>query len=253
MIAQLSYIRRVLAPELKLAVANVQEHWAGAAVAGPLARTVLAQALGAEPPRHMSCIRGEIAGVPVNVLAASYSGERAFEVYAPAPDMAAVWTTLDTAVQANGGTIYGLEALELLRIEKGHIEVGAEIDGRRTPADLGLAKMLNPRGGYVGAPALQRPALHAPGRLTVVGLEADGPIPEGAMLIADEGGAPQGHVTSAGLRLIGEGDVALGLLADGSGRLGETLTASSPTRGRTARVRVVAPHFHDPDGARYRD
>jgi sarcosine oxidase subunit alpha len=156
-------------------------------------------------------------------------------------------------VQAKGGALYGLEALELLRIEKGHIEVGAEIDGRRTPADLGLTKMLNPKGGYVGAPALQRPVFSAPGRLTVVGLTSDEPIPEGAMLIADGGGAPVGHVSSAGLRLTSDGSVALGLLKDGAARLGETLLASSPTRGRSARVTVASPHFYDPAGERYRD
>jgi sarcosine oxidase subunit alpha len=253
MIAHLSYVRRILAPELKLSVANVQEHWAGAAVAGPLSKAVLTEALGAEPPRHMSMADGIIADIPVKVLAASYSGERAFEVYAVSTEMTPVWAALTERVQAKGGALYGLEALELLRIEKGHIEVGAEIDGRRTPADLGLVKMLNPKGGYVGAPALQRPAFSAPGRLTVVGLTSDEPIPEGAMLIADGGGALVGHVSSAGLRLTTDGSVALGLLKDGAARLGETLLASSPTRGRSARVTVASPHFYDPAGERYRD
>jgi heterotetrameric sarcosine oxidase alpha subunit len=256
MVAHLSYVRRLLAPTLKVAVAGVQEHWAGAAIAGPLARAVIAECVGVAPPRHMSVISAEIAEVPVKLLAASYSGERAFEVYAPAHRMAPVWAALTSAVQARQGATYGLEALELLRIEKGHVEVGAEIDGRRTPADLGLAKMLNPRGGFVGAAALQRPALHAADRLSVVGLVSDGPIPEGAMLVAQTGATPEGHVTSAGLRLVkgeGEGGVALAMLKGGGARLGETLLAASPTRGRTARVSVVSPHMYDPAGERYRD
>jgi sarcosine oxidase subunit alpha len=254
MVAHLSYVRKVLAPQLKVAVANVQEHWAAAALAGPLARGVIAGLLGPEPPRHMSAARGRIAGVEVWVLAASYSGERAFELYAPSHEMAPVWTALAEATESAGGALYGLEALELLRIEKGHIEVGAEIDGRRTPGDLGLLKMLNPRGGYVGWQGLARPALQAGDRQTFVGLEADGPIPEGAMLIPAQGAAPEGHVSSAGVRLTADGGgVALGLLTRGGERLGETLLAASPTRGRTVSVRVVAPHFHDPSGERYRD
>jgi sarcosine oxidase subunit alpha len=256
MVAHLSYVRRILAPTLKVAVASVQEHWAGAAVAGPLARTVVASATGIEPPRHMGVVSAEIAGVPVKLLAASYSGERAFEVYAPSPRMAAVWTALEAAVQALGGATYGLEALELLRIEKGHVEVGAEIDGRRTPADLGLSKMLNPRGGFVGAAALQRPAFNAADRLSVVGLTSDGPIPEGAMLVELPEAPPQGHVTSGGLRLVGEpdgGGLALAMLKGGTARIGETLLAHSPTRGQTARVTVVSPHMYDPAGERYRD
>ena len=63
----------------------------------------------------------------------------------------------------------------------------------------------------------------------------------------------EGHVTAGGARVLSEGAVALGLLQDGRARLGETLTAWSPTRGRSARVRVTEPLFYDPEGARYRD
>jgi len=251
--SHLSYVRRMLAPDLKLSVANVQEHWAAMALAGPGARAILSGCLDAEPPRHMTVIAGVIAKVAVRVLAASYSGERAFEIYAPAHEILPVWRTLSEATQAAGGALYGLEALELLRIEKGHVEVGAEIDGRRTPADLGLSRMLNPRGGYLGAACLARPALQAQGRQALVGLEAKGPIPEGAMLITHPGAAPQGHVSSAGLRLTGQGGVALGLLAGGLARQGERLLAVSPTRGLKVEVTVALPHFHDPEGARYRD
>jgi sarcosine oxidase subunit alpha len=188
----------------------------------------------------------------VRVLAASYSGERAFEVYAAAFEMSAVWTALAEAVERRDGAIYGLEALELLRIEKGHPEVGAEIDGRRTPADLGLQKMLNPRGGHVGAACLARPALQAPDRQALVGLEADGPIPEGAMLLGAVGASPIGHVSSAGLALGGGGGgVALGLLEGGAARLGQALIAASPTRSRKVAVRVTSPHHYDPAGERY--
>jgi sarcosine oxidase subunit alpha len=73
------------------------------------------------------------------------------------------------------------------------------------------------------------------------------------MLVTASGGAPQGHVSSAGVRLTAEGAVALGLLANGANRLGETLRAVSPTRRLAVSVRVVAPQFHDPAGLRYRD
>jgi sarcosine oxidase subunit alpha len=73
------------------------------------------------------------------------------------------------------------------------------------------------------------------------------------MLIADERGEVEGHVSSAGTRLLGEGALALGLLSGGDARRGQTLLASSPTRGRTVPVRVVSPHHYDPKGERYRD
>ena len=202
----------------------------------------------------MSTAPGTIAGTPVLVLAASYSGERAFEIYVEATHAAPVWQALAAAVAAEGGAPYGLEAMELLRIEKGHVVVGGEVDGRTTPHDLGLGKMLNKAGGFIGAAGLERPALKASGRSNLVGLESlEGPIAEGAMLVGRAGTAPQGHVTAAARRILEGGSIALAHLVDGHQRHGEVITATSPTRGVKTRVRVTSPHFYDPAGERYRD
>lgn len=251
----LAYVRQVLTPDLKVALVSVQEHWAGIAVAGPLSRQVVAKVAGLETlPRHMSVVPATISGVEVLVLAASYSGERAFEIYAPGFQSTAVWQAIDAAGRALGGHPYGLEALEFLRIEKGHVVVGGEIDGRTTPYDLGLHRMMNPARSFVGAPALQRPVLQTPERrLQLIGLESETNIPEGSMLVRDAPGDPEGHVTGASPRVLEPGGVALALLRNGRARLGETLVAWSPTRGINAKVRVVEPVFYDVEGARYHD
>ena len=254
MATHISYVRQYLCPHLRVSAVNVQEHYAGIAVAGPKAKDVLSALIGEEPPRHMSTVPAVIAGVSVIILAASYSGERAFEIYVEASHAAAVWAACENQVTAQGGALYGLEAMEFLRIEKGHLVVGGEIDGRMTPYDLALDKMLNKAGGYIGASGLSRPALSEPRRRQLVGLEAiEGNIPEGAMLVTQEGQSPQGHVSAAAFRVIEGGSIALGQLTDGFARHGEELIATSPTRGQKARVRVVPPHFYDQSGARYRD
>jgi sarcosine oxidase subunit alpha len=254
MATHISYVRQFLCPHLRVSAVNVQEHYAGIAIAGPQAKAVLAALIGEEPPRHMSTVPAAIAGVPVIILAASYSGERAFEIYVDASQAEAVWVACESEVFAQGGALYGLEAMEFLRIEKGHLVVGGEVDGRMTPHDLALDKMLNKAGGYIGASGLSRPALSEAGRRQLVGLEAiAGDIPEGAMLIPNEGASPQGHVSAAAFRIVTGGSVALGQLTDGFSRHGEILIASSPTRGQQARVRVVPPHFYDAAGERYRD
>ncbi|WP_295498230.1 2Fe-2S iron-sulfur cluster-binding protein [Sphingorhabdus sp. EL138] len=254
MATHISYVRQYLCPHLRVSAVNVQEHYAGLAVAGPQAKAVLAALIGEDPPRHMSTVPAVISGVPVIILAASYSGERAFEIYITASDAATVWAACETQVNALNGALYGLEAMEFLRIEKGHLVVGGEVDGRMTPHDLALDKMLNKAGGYIGASGLSRPALSEPGRRQLVGLEAiAGDIPEGSMLIPSEGASPQGHVSAAAFRIIEGGSVALGQLVDGFSRHGEILIASSPTRGQKARVRVAAAHFYDSAGERYRD
>jgi glycine cleavage system aminomethyltransferase T/NADPH-dependent 2,4-dienoyl-CoA reductase/sulfur reductase-like enzyme len=254
MATHISYVRQYLCPHLRVSAVNVQEHYAGIAIAGPKAKAVLTTLIGEEPPRHMSTVPAVIAGVPVIILAASYSGERAFEIYIAASEAATVWAACEAEVMHIGGALYGLEAMEFLRIEKGHLVVGGEVDGRMTPHDLALDKMLNKAGGYIGASGLARPALAETGRRQLVGLEAlEGDIPEGSMLVSNEGASPQGHVSAAAFRIIEGGSVALGQLVDGFSRHGEILIASSPTRGQKARVRIVAPHFYDHAGERYRD
>ena len=251
--AHLSYAHRILAPHLKVSVVAQQEHFVGIALAGPLSRDILAALTGIDPPAHMGVAQAAIAGVAVLILAASYSGERAFEIYAEGHLAGPVWDALEAATRAAGGYPYGLEALEFLRIEKGHIVVGAEADGRTTPHDLSLDRMLRKAGGYIGASGLTRPALAAEDRAQLIGLTSDTPIPEGAMLIAADGAPVEGHVTSAAARVTGSGAIALGLLAGGRARSGAVLLASSPTRGKSARVTVTVPVFYDLEGARYRD
>jgi sarcosine oxidase subunit alpha len=254
MATHISYVRQYLKPNFKVSAVNVQEHYAGIAVAGLKAKAVLETLIGEAPPRHMSTVPATIAGVPVLVLAASYSGERAFEIYAEATHAAAVWHACEAEVAGQGGCLYGMEAMEFLRIEKGHLVVGGEIDGRMTPHDLGISGMLNKSGGFIGAHGLVRPALSAPDRRQLVGLESlEGNIPEGAMLVERDGEEVQGHVSAAAFRVIKGGSIALGQLLGGFLRHGEELIATSPTRGQRARVRVVVPHFYDPGGERYRD
>jgi methylglutamate dehydrogenase subunit C len=254
MATHISYVRQFLRPQFKVSAVNVQEHYAGIAVAGPKAKDVLAALIGEEVPRHMSTVQAQIAGVPVLVLAASYSGERAFEIHVEASKAELVWRACETEVTAQGGCLYGMEAMEFLRIEKGHLVVGGEIDGRLTPHELALGGMLNKAGGYIGAAGLTRHSLDQPGRKQLVGLEAlEGTIPEGSMLITAPGQPAEGHVTAAGIRVVEGGSIALGQLNGGLARHGEELLAVSPTRGQNARVRVVAPHFYDTAGERYRD
>ena len=256
MARHLTYVADVLLGHPRAAVVDVGEHWAGLALAGPQAAAVLSGLTGAEAPAHMGLSDAVIAGVPVRVLAASYSGERAFEVHVPGHLARAVFDALVGAARGLGGGVYGLDAMDHLRVEKGHVVIGAEADGRVTPADLGLGGVLRKTGGYVGWQALQRPALVEPvGRRHLVGLTSvdHTPIAEGAMLVMREGEPPLGHVTTAAPRVAQDGAIALGLLTDGTTRHGQIMLAWSPTRRSTVPVRVGPPLFYDAQGARYRD
>ncbi len=251
----LSYVRNQLCADLRVSVVCVQEHYAAIAVAGPKSAGIMAALTGAEAPRHMSVAEAVIADAPVLLMAASFSGERAFEVHFDATHAEPVWRAIETAVEQAGGAPYGLEAMELLRIEKGHMVVGPDIDGRLTADELGLGKMVNKARCWIGAATLERSDFADPMRKQLVGVEAldGGSIPEGSMLVRAVGEPAEGHVTASGLRVLEGGSIALAHLMGGQARHGEELFAHSPTRKSTVRVRVTSPHFYDPTGERYRD
>jgi sarcosine oxidase subunit alpha len=61
-----------------------------------------------------------------------------------------------------------------------------------------------------------------------------------------------GHVTSIAYSGELNHPIALALLSGGKERAGEELYAAFPLRNEAVRVRVVSPHFVDPDGERMR-
>ena len=64
----------------------------------------------------------------------------AYEIAVDARYGQALWDALMSAGEAHGIAPYGLEALNVMRIEKGHV-THAELDGRVSIADTGLGKM----------------------------------------------------------------------------------------------------------------
>ena len=267
-LTHMEYQLAVAWPDLRVHLASVTDQWAAMAVAGPRSRQVLQACvtdldLGNDAFPTMAVGAGTLSGMPVMVARLSFSGELAFEVYAPAHLGRPVWEALIAAGEPQGIMPYGTEALGTLRIEKGHVSA-PELDGRTTMADLGLGRMASTKKPYIGSALMDRPGLTAPDRKVLVGLKAlEGrALRAGAHLVAALAppgrGTPEqhklgpslGHVTSTTYSPATEGYVALALLAGGRERMGETLTAADPLRWDSQRVEVVAPCFVDPEGSR---
>jgi sarcosine oxidase subunit alpha len=246
----LEFLLQVVWPQLRVWLAPVTEQWAAVALAGPQARATLQKVADVDLP-FLGVRSCHVAGIPARVLRISYSGELAYEIHVPSDQGAALWQALaDLGVEP-----YGTEAMGVLRIEKGHIVVGAEADGRTTADDLGLGPLVSQSKHYVGKRLAERPALVAADRWQLVGLTAvDGgrSLPRGAKLLRDPKASMEGHITSWCYSPQLEAPIALALLAAGRGRHGEVLWASSPLIGQSVRVRVGPPCFFDPDGARLR-
>ncbi|QCI69533.1 sarcosine oxidase subunit alpha family protein [Phreatobacter stygius] len=246
--------------DLKVQVASISDHFGQIAVAGPRSRAVLETAagisLGDDVLPHLGTLALELAGHRCRLFRVSYSGERAYEVSVPWRATAEVWNRLMTAGSADGIVPYGLEAMGAMRIEKGHV-AGAELDGRTTPADLGLGRMVSTKKAFVGKVLLGREGLRDPDRLKLVGLEPiDGAtsIPAGANLVRDPA-APTpmpilGHVTSATHSPTLGRPIALALIKPSAVAEGKELFAAAPLLDLSIAVKVCDPVFVDAGGGR---
>lgn len=250
-------------PELDVQYASVSEQWAGIAVAGPRSRELLARvvdepALDNSAFPFMAVAEGRIGDVVCRVARISFSGELAFEVYAPAGFSADLFERLMTAGRDQGVVAYGLEAMGTMRIEKGHV-AGPELDGRTTPADLGMTRMQSRRKPHVGSALRDRDGLVDPARPVLVGLKVVDPgdrVRAGSHLVARGAAAMQafdeGHVTSVAWSPAVGRAIALGLLVRGAERHGELVDAVFPLRRERVAVEVCPPCFVDPAGERLR-
>jgi sarcosine oxidase subunit alpha len=262
----IEYLLQAVWPDLEVHAASVTEQWSAAALAGPKARDVVAALVNIDVSNAAfpflavgACqVRAKAGAIPARLFRMSYSGELAYEIHVPADRGLEMWEAALAAGAAFGIVPYGTEAMGTLRIEKGHVVIGAEADGRTTADDLGLGGLVNPNKWCVGKPLLGRAALVASDRWQLVGLTAleGARIPRGGKLVADPDHAlpnPMlGHVTSWCFSPHRNAWIALALLANGRARHGEQLWAVSPLADAKARVQIGPPCFIDPDGERLR-
>jgi sarcosine oxidase subunit alpha len=258
---RIEHCRQVLWPELDLHIVNVTEQWAAFALAGPQSRRVLAKVIdGLDVAKaafpHMSCATGRFGSALVRILRVSFSGDLAYEIYAPAGHGAELWQAFVEAGQPFDITPYGIDAMNALRIEKGHV-TGAELNGRTTPDDLGLGRMVKPDRDFIGKRSLLRPGLMDPKRWQLVGvapIDHKTLLPQGAKIVSDpDRRAPNpclGELTSTTLSPVLGIPIGLALLSAGRTRYRERLFAVSPLMGQQVEIEIRNPVFFDPDGER---
>jgi sarcosine oxidase subunit alpha len=258
----LEFLLQVVWPELRVTVHSVTDQWAGIAVAGPHSRELLAATV-ADPVDDsalpfMGLLETHADDLPLRILRISFSGELAYELYTPADYGPALWQRLLEVGQRFDIQPYGLDALDILRIEKGHV-TGAEIDGRRTLQDLGLGAMARMEKDFIGRALMHREAFDAAERPRLVGVqpvEPDRPLKSGMHLVVESElctpASSLGHVSSACYSPALEREIGLGFVQGGTARIGETLYATDPLAGNHLAVEIVSPHFHDPEGEKLR-
>jgi sarcosine oxidase subunit alpha len=244
----------------KVVITPVTSRWANITVAGPRAWEWLAKlgfeaALAPAAMPHMTLRDSAWEGVPLRVLRASFSGELGYEVNLPADHAAALLARLWAHAGELGAVLYGIEALQVLRVEKGYIHIGTDTDGTTLPGDVGFARGIERKAApFVGRRSLLRPASRDPMRLQLVGLvPLDGrtQLPVGAQIaLQPPPTLTEGHVTSSYRSPELGIPVALAMLKGGSQRTGDALRVHH--LGTTIVARVVKLPFVDPAGERVR-
>ncbi|MBN9273391.1 MAG: sarcosine oxidase subunit alpha, partial [Mesorhizobium sp.] len=136
------------------------------------------------------------------------------------------------------------------------IIVGQDTDGTVTVNDAGIDWAIGKKkADFVGMRGMMRPDLVAPGRKQLVGLKTKDPnvvLEEGAQIVADPNQPiPMkmiGHVTSSYWSENCGRSIALGLVAGGREKMGQTLYVPMPDR--VIEVEVSGAVFFDEKGER---
>jgi sarcosine oxidase subunit alpha len=244
--------------DLKVLVTPVTSRWANITVAGPrawewLARAGFDAALSPATMKHMTLRDSAFGSIPLRILRASFSGELGYEVNVPADEAVTLLERLWAQAPGVGGVLYGIEALQVMRVEKGFIHIGTDTDGTTLPGDVGLARGIERKAAnFVGRRSLLRPAARDPARLQLVGLTpVDGRtlLPVGAQIAPHAPPAlSEGRVTSSFMSPELGFPVALGLLKGGAQRLGARVRVYH--LGVAIEARVAQLPFIDSQGVR---
>lgn len=128
----------------------------------------------------------QVGGVPVYVSRTAYGGELGFELFLTDPaDAAALWN----AVVSAGVTPFGVEAIEILRIEAGLIVTDYDYEAhQRSPYDFNLERLvaLDAPVEFVGRERLTEIAASPPNRFVTLRYEAD-ELPEYGATVTKDG------------------------------------------------------------------
>jgi sarcosine oxidase subunit alpha len=260
--AQMEFAHQALFPDLDVTYVSVTEQWAQMAVAGPRSRATLQKIvdgfeLNDTTTPYMAALEITVmGGIPARLFRISFSGEHAYELAVPADYGSMVARAVMQAGAQFGIVPYGVEALSIMRIEKGHV-AGGELNGTTTAGDLGLGKMMSSKKDYIGRMMAQREGLTDPNRQCVVGIRPVDPedrIRSGAHLLKKDDtpsmANDQGYVTSVAWSPMLNMWIGLALLANGRARHGETVQVWDGLRGARVMGEICDPMHFDKENKR---
>ncbi len=227
-------------------------------ISGPNARKVLAKVVDVDLSTEALPFSGYQAfsikdTVPVRAMRLGFVGELSYELHVPASYTQAVWDMLKEAGAEFGIRNFGVEAQNVLRMEKCHVILGSESEQRTNLLDLGLGFLWDRKKAEaktVGAVAL-RQAEKDVGRLKLVGIRMEDdnrPARDGALIVDNK---VRGYVATMRKSFSTGQAVGMALVESQLADIGTRLEIfEDECNGVRLYARVVAMPFYDPTGER---
>jgi sarcosine oxidase subunit alpha len=229
-------------------------------LAGPNARKVLEKVTDADVSNeaypyaaYREFMIGDI--IPVRSMRLGFVGELSYELHVPSSYMPALWDLLAEAGEEFGISHFGLEAQNVLRMEKCHLIIGSESEQRTTLHDVGLGFLWDrnkAQAGTVGAVALKQTE-HQEDRLKLVGfkMEDSSRPPKDGSIIVDQ--IIRGYVCIARRSFTLKESVGMALVDASLAKAGTRLQIyEDECEGQHIYGKVVETPFYDPRGERLR-
>ncbi len=227
-------------------------------LSGPNARKVLAKVVASD----LSNAAFPFAGyrefyiqdtIFVRAMRLGFVGELSYELHVPSSYMQTVWDLLKEAGAEFGIRNFGVEAQNVLRMEKCHIILGQESEQRTNLLDVGLGFLWDrtkTEAKTIGAVAL-RQAENITGRLKLVGIRMEDdnrPARDGALIVDTR---VRGYVATMRKSFTTGEAVGMALVESQLADIGTRLEIfEDECNGVRLTARVVPMPFYDPKGQR---
>ncbi len=242
----------------KLFIHDLTLNFATVTVTGPEARAVLSALhlgidLSTDAFPHMTFKAGRLGAEWVRISRVSFTGEASYEISIRARCALTLWRAAIDAGSALGAEPVGIEAISILRAEKGYVIIGKDTDGETMPHDLGFdIPRTRKRVAFIGDRSLHTDKANSSQRKSLVGLLAcagEAAFETGAHVISsDEDKRSIGYVTSSYDSPYLGHPIALAMMEGGATLFGTTVQVWHRNESRQASV--CSPCFYDPDGER---
>lgn len=251
----MDWLTQHLRPDEDVQIRSLTNEQTILVLAGPKARDVLSACARGDWSKEafpwLSVRECVVGFAPATVMAVSFSGELAYEIHVPNPSLYAAYLALCEAGKPHGLNLFGVRAVESMRMEKGFLHWKADLLTEFDPFETGLDRFVRlEKGDFVGRDALLKRREAGPRRrlvnLNITTTQA--PAHGGASLMRQ--GKVVGTITSGdwGHRVgmnLAYGFVLPELNAEGT-------SMQLDLCGDMVEATVIAPSPYDPDFSKLR-